>query len=60
MRENNASAKADLGKENKRINPSTMRKENSKSYINSSDIQKISEYQNTGLPSKTVEPAPGY
>lgn len=60
MRKNNIGEKADIKTENHQVNPCRTVKENSKSYEKSSNMVNISEYQNIGLPSKTVEPAPGY
>jgi len=60
MRENNVGAKADLGMENQQVNPNRTINESCKSYKKSSTIEKISECENTGLPTRTAEPAPGY
>ena len=60
MQENHASTKADFRKENKHVNPTTTANESSKSYIKLPNMKKISECENTGLPTKTAEPAPGY
>jgi len=60
MRENNRITKADLKKENQQPNLIRTVRENSRTCKESSNIKKISECENTGLPSKTAEPAPGY
>jgi len=60
MAGNNVSVKAHLGKENKQVNLNRTVNRNSKSCNKSSEMQKISECQNTGLPTKTAEPALGY
>lgn len=60
MQENNTSETANLGKENEQLNPSRTMTRNSKNYKKLVGIEKISECQNTGLPTSTVEPASGY
>ena len=60
MRENNANTTANLGEENESTNLSRTMIKNSKNYKESCNIEKISEYENTGLPTRTVEPASGY
>lgn len=59
MQKNNTST-ANLGKENELINLSRTMASNSKNYKESCNIVKISEHENTGLPTRTVEPASGY
>jgi hypothetical protein len=59
MRKNNANTTA-LGRENESVNLCRTTTSNSENYKESSSIEKISEHENTGLPTKTVEPASGY
>jgi|GEM_PF-5084483 len=58
MAGNNVSTKAVPIKENKLVNSSATLKGISKSCNQSSNTDKIPQCKNTGLPSKTVEPAP--
>lgn len=60
MRENNASATSNLGKEREQLNSIKITTGNSKIYKESCSIVKISERKNTGLPTRTGEPGPGY
>lgn len=60
MQKNNANTTANLGEENESIKLSKTMTSNSKNYTKSFNIEKISEHENTGLPTKTVEPASGY
>jgi hypothetical protein len=60
MRENNANTTANLGEENESINLCKPMTRNSKNYKKLFNIEKISEHENTGLPTRTGEPASGY
>jgi hypothetical protein len=60
MRENNTSATSNLGKEMEQQNPIKIITGNSKNYKESHSTLKISEHENTGLPTRTGEPASGY
>jgi hypothetical protein len=60
MREDNANTTANLGEKNELINLSRTTASNSKNYTESSNIEKISDCENIGLPTRTAEPASGH